>query len=569
MTQTGGQLITAMLTNSGIRTVFALGGASHTHLLAPLDTAGVKIISSRHESGAVGGADGYARVTGQPGVALVIADQGLANAVPALAVAWHAASPVVVLVATPPRGHAEADRSIDQDQLALVAPISKWARSVPAAERLEDYLHTALKHARSGKPGPVVLLVPMEHLQADMSASAVSTPSPPPRPTADVESLRAAARQIAAAERPIIVVGGGAAWSDASDVLTKLSERFSLPVFANSLGRGQVAEDNERSFSWPYAQIAACQADVVLVVGARLTQRLGLGLPPRFAKDATFIQIDIDAGAMHRNRPTDIAIQADARSALQGLLETLIEIDAPAAELDWLHTALADRAMRVTELANRDTNPIHPLCLGREVMQRLPADVQLVGDGADIQNWMYGVLRVRRPRGFLDHYPMGAMGSCTALAVGAAAAHAEQHGADAPPTVLITGDGAIGFHPAEIHAAVRAGLKLIIIIGNDGAWGTERHGQLAQIGRTVNVELGTLPYHLLGEAFGATGHHVDSQATLGPALDNAFASSGVSVINVEIDREAGAEIKTNPAVRMIMFSDLLDGQASLKTLAVE
>ncbi|MDH3885377.1 MAG: thiamine pyrophosphate-binding protein, partial [Desulfobacterales bacterium] len=155
MSYTGGQLITDILTGTGINTVFAVGGASHTYVLQPLADAGVEIVSNRHEAGAVGAADGYARIKGAPGVAMIVADQGLPNAIGALAVAWHAASPVVVLVACPPRPHAEADRGIDQDKLALVAPISKWARSVPSVDRLEDYLQTALKHAMSGRPGPV------------------------------------------------------------------------------------------------------------------------------------------------------------------------------------------------------------------------------------------------------------------------------------------------------------------------------------------------------------------------------------------------------------------------------
>ena len=120
MAYIGGQLVADVLTKSGIRTVFALGGASHTYLLKPLDEAGVTIVSNRHEAGAVGAADGYARVSGRPGVALIVADQGLPNAVGGLAVAWHAASPVIVLVASPPRPHAEADRAIDQDQLCLL-----------------------------------------------------------------------------------------------------------------------------------------------------------------------------------------------------------------------------------------------------------------------------------------------------------------------------------------------------------------------------------------------------------------------------------------------------------------
>ncbi len=562
MALTGGELITGILREANIGTVFAVAGASHTHLLAPLEAAGTTIVSNRHEAGAIGGADGYARVMGGPGVALIVADQGLPNAIGALAVAWHASSPVVVIVATPPRTHAESDRAIDQDKLALVAPLTKWACSVPSIHRLGDHLQTALKHAGGGRPGPVALLVPEEQLQATTDA-VIALPAAVRPPQPDKTAIDDAVRLIAASERPMIISGGGAAWSCASRPLRELSSAWSIPILGNSLGRGQVSEDNELSFSWPYAQVAAKDADLVLVVGARLTQRLGLGLPPRFAADARFIQIDIDTGAFHRNRPVDVAIHADANGALDALVAALRDAGVRAFDPGWLQDGIADRKRRIAELVAAPANAIHPLQLGDALMRRLPEETQIVGDGADIQTWMYGALRVRRERGFLDHYPMGAMGSSTALAVGAAAAHREALGGDAPLTLLVTGDGAIGFHPAEIHAAVRAELNLLIVIGNDGAWGTEMHGQRAAIGRAINTELGVLPYHKLGESFGADGFHIGTPAELEPVLDHAFAAEGVRVVNVEIDRDAGKELKENPDVRMIVFSDILDGQAEL------
>ena len=168
-------------------------------------------------------------------------------------------------------------------------------------------------------------------------------------------------------------------------------------------------------------------ADCVLVVGARLTQRLGLGLPPRFATDAVFIQIDIEPSAFHRNRPVDVAIHADAGAALRALAKAL-KSKRPLAHAGhgWMTEALRSRTERVDALKDRDTDPIHPLRLGAAIAERLPSDAVYVGDGADIQTWMYGAIAIQRARGFLDHYPMGAMGSGTPLAVGAAAAQAEQ-----------------------------------------------------------------------------------------------------------------------------------------------
>ena len=269
MIRTGGDLITATLKAHGVGTVFSVAGASHTYLLDALERAGVAIISSRHESGAVGEADGYARVKGGLGVALIVADQGLPNAIGGLAVAWHAQSPVVVLVATPPRDFAEADGAIDQDRLALVAPLTKWARTAPSLARLQDHLDTAIKHAITGRPGPAVLLIPENLLSeaAPTLPAASTTFVMPSLPQPERSAIEAAARALAEAKRPLIVAGAGAAWGDAAEGLRSLVHEFKIPLLANGLGRGLVPEDFESVMSWPYGQAAACHADCVLVVG--------------------------------------------------------------------------------------------------------------------------------------------------------------------------------------------------------------------------------------------------------------------------------------------------------------
>jgi acetolactate synthase-1/2/3 large subunit len=227
----------------------------------------------------------------------------------------------------------------------------------------------------------------------------------------------------------------------------------------------------------------------------------------------------------------------------------------------WLREALHERIKYLLAIASADGDPIHPLRLGRAIMERLAPDDIVVGDGADVQNWMYGALRIRRAPGFLDHYPLGGMGIGTPLAVGAAAAARELAAPGERPrrVVLVTGDGSIGFYPAELHAAAMAGLPLVTVVCNDGAWGTELHGQRQAIGRAVNTELGALPYEHLGEAFGGRGLRVERLAELGPALDAAFASEVPCVVNVLVDREAGAAIKTDPRAALIMFDDLATG----------
>ena len=565
----GGAVISRALSRYGIRTVFAVAGASHSWLLDALAKSGFEIISSRHESGCVSAADGYARVTGRLGVALIIADQGMPNAINGIAAAFHACSAVLVLVARLPDSWTESEAESDNLQHRLIGSITKWARTVPSETRLVEYVDAAAKRALSGRRGPVVLQIPQEFLQA--RCDSIDLPPPPVSlvrgPVPDPIAIETAARALVTAQRPLLIVGAGACYGDAGDALRALVAEHEIPVAGNGLGRGLVPEDGQRSFSWPYMQIAACEADVVCVIGARLKQRLGFGLAPRFASDAIFIQVDVIAEELSRNRPIDIPIVADAGAASRALLEAMRAADTrPAAGRGyWLHDRLQARRDYLSSLesATSEVSPVHPLALGNTLARHVTSDTIVVGDGADIQNWMYASLPVRQSPGFLDHYPLGAMGVGTPLAIGAAAAAKEMakaSGVTRRKVVLVTGDGSFGFYPAEWHAAARADLDITCFIGNDGAWGTEWHGQQQALGVTVNTELGRLPYELVAQGFGCRGLRIDNATELEATVRTALNHTGPCVVNVMIDRDSGHALKTVKLARMILFDDLTAGK---------
>jgi acetolactate synthase I/II/III large subunit len=198
---TGGMVVSRALARYGVRTVFAVAGASHSFLLDALERDGFEIISSRHESGCVGAADGYARVTGKLGVALIIADQGTPNAINGIATAFHACAPVLVLIARLPNSWTEAESEYDSAKHPLVDSITKWARTVPAAERLAEYVDTAAKRALAGRRGPTVLQVPQEYLQATLPNAGSAAQAAPQlsRAAADPAAIEAAAALLAAA----------------------------------------------------------------------------------------------------------------------------------------------------------------------------------------------------------------------------------------------------------------------------------------------------------------------------------------------------------------------------------
>ncbi|MCB2106435.1 MAG: thiamine pyrophosphate-binding protein, partial [Rhodobacteraceae bacterium] len=383
----------------------------------------------------------------------------------------------------------------------------------------------------------------------------------PAGPSAD--AVKRAADLLAGAKRPMILAGSGAAMSGAA--LRKLATDYKIPVLANALARGLVPEDLDLGFSWPLAQPAAKQADVVLVVGCRLTQRVGFGLPPRFAKDAKFIQIDVQAEELHRNRVIDVPIAADARLTVEAITAELARLGVKAGGAGWVNDAIAPRLARIEELGYGDKTPMHPYAIARALMKEMPEDAIYVGDGADIQNWMHAILRVRSERAFMDHYPYGSMGTGTPLAMGAATWAKEEAaltGKQARPTVLVTGDGAFGFYSSEFNGAALAGLRLICIISNDGGWGTEKHGHIKAFGGHVNCELGHCDYHLIGEAYGAIGRRIENPGDLAPAMKMAFAADRPVVLNVITDPMAGLLRKEDPRVQTVAFEDLV---SSLKT----
>jgi acetolactate synthase-1/2/3 large subunit len=557
---TGGQAMVEVLKAQGVRTVFCLAGAAHAPFLRDLEVARFHIISSRSENATVAAADGYARACGKVGIAMIAGHQGMPNALGGIRTAQLACSPVVLL-ASVGEGNSEAMGEETNDGLDMVKPFVKWAKTVPDAERLEEFFNAAIHAARSGRPGVAVLGIPTHlegvRLKKPRSFSSAKTLAAAPEPAS--EAIEEAVALLKGAQQPLILCGSGAALSGAGPALQALSKDLGAPVFGHALGRGLVPEDMIHGFPWALAQVAAKNADVVLVAGIRLQQRIGFGMAPRFKPDAKFIQVDIEAVEPGRNRTIDVPIQADARKTVERLHAGLKAAGAATASTAWVNDAIAARLARLDELGQDEAGPIHPVRIGRELMKIMPAESIFVADGADVYNWMSGVVRMRSPRGYMDHYPLGSMGIGTPLALGAAAAEretSEDTGVPARPVVLVTGDGAFGFYPSEFNSMQLAGLKVICIISNDGNWGTERNALKTKLGTTVNTVIGQCDYHLIGPAFGVLGERVAAAADLPAALERAFAAETSTIINVITDPDAGEARKQDPRLMMVTFEDL-------------
>ena len=493
---------------------------------------------------------------------MIAGKQGMPNAFGGVQTARLACSPVVLLASV----HADAGRESSgeegDDPIDLVRPIAKWAKIVPNVDRLAEFLHAAIRAATSGRPGVAVLGIPQNVEGATVEGDVALNPHPLRTNVseASAEAIDAAADMIMNAERPLVLAGSGAGLSNAGPALRDLSSSFKLPVFGHALARGLVAEDLKLGFGWSLAQVAAKEADAVLVAGMRLSQRIGFGLAPRFSAKAKIAQIDLVADEFGRNRVTNVPLLGDAALTVSKITAAL-KAKGYAAKGDptWVTDAMKERMTRIDELGRNETGKIHPYRLGRDLMEVMPQDAIFVGDGADALNWMHGVVRMNGDRCYLDHYPLGSMGIGTALSIGAAAGEREmanKEGRDPRQVVLVTGDGSFGFYASEWNAAAMAGLKIVCAIANDGAWGTEKNGQLHSTGRNVNCELGQASYELIGQVYGCLGERVEEPADIKPALERAFAADKTTILNVLTDPDAGLDRKKDPRLQMITFEDL-------------
>lgn len=551
------ELLAKRILEAGSKTLFALAGATYAPLLMAFEDGGGKIVGGRHESGTVGAADGYARRTGKLGFALIIAEQGLANALTAILTASQAGTPIVVVATRFPDSWIEPSASLTTDHHEFTTSSIKFSRTVPSADRVDEYFKAACKAAMEGRPGPALLIVPMDMITQPAREIHVVPLHPISLPIAEPAQIASAVSAITEARRPIAIIDEGAVWGDAGEGLNAISA-LGIPVLANSLGRGLVPEREPAGYPWPYAQRGAALADLVIVVGAKMTMWFGYGKAPRFGDNARFIHIDSSPEAIGRNIPVDIPIVAHPGRTIAAIANKLQE-DGFLRDSQWLSDALVERRDRIARFVDEENGELHQIEIGAALNKTLPQDRIVVCDGADILNFTYGRLRINTPRSYADHLPYGAMGMGLPIAIGFAAGEAElavARGTVPAPTAYITGDGSIGFFLAELDTMRRAGLFILAVVSNDGKWGTEYHGQNLVYGRTSNTELGVSDYAAVARAFGCFGQVVSKRTELTPAIEAALGHGGPALLDVRVDPLGGAVRKTDPLLAMIIFEEV-------------
>ncbi|HCA85565.1 MAG TPA: oxalyl-CoA decarboxylase [Streptomyces sp.] len=539
----GIHLVVDALKLNGVETIYGVVGIPITDLARVAQGAGMRYIGFRHESDAGHAAAAAGFLTKKPGICLTVSAPGFLNGLVALANATTNCFPMVQISGSSERHLVDLQRGDyeEMDQLAAAKPFAKAAYRVHRAEDIGRGLARAIRSAVSGRPGGVYLDIPAavlgEVIDAEKGAASLwPVVDPAPRQLPDREAVDRALDLLSRAERPLVVLGKGAAYAQADEVLREFIESTGVPYLPMSMAKGLLPDDHPQSAATARS-LALRKADVVMLVGARLNWLLGHGEAPQWAPDATFIQVDIAATEMDSNQPIAAPLVGDIGSVMEALVERSkpgrIAVPAPWRE------ELAERSERnVAKMAGRleAAKAAHPMkFLGalqaiRDVLRDHP-QAYVVNEGANALDLARNTIGMQVPRHRLDSGTWGVMG----IGMGYAIAAAVETGA---PVVAIEGDSAFGFSGMEVEAICRYNLPIVtVVLNNSGVY----RGDEASSSHDPAPTALAARHDVMMKAFGGTGHRVTTPAEVGTALREALASGAPTLIDCVIDSSDGTE----------------------------
>ncbi len=536
----GGRLAARALREAGVGCIFTLTGG---HVMAVHDGAldeGIPIIDVRHEQAAVHAADAYSRLNpGRIGCAVVTAGPGVTDGVTGIANAWRANSPIVVIGGQGPFANLRRGSLQEMDHVGMVRPISKWADACYQTERIPEYVELAVRHAVSGVPGPAFLEIPMDVLLGRVEQDSVRMPRFRTRPSRSIPEradVLEALRILEGAERPVMMAGTAVKWSQGSASLQRFVAETRLPTFLNGMGRGQLRFDDPQFFNRVRKE-AMERCDVFVLAGSPLDFRLRFGAS--IPADAKIVQLEMDATLVGQNRSADAAIVGNLGVAFDELLRAAKDESIGLDFTGWrdeLRARENEIEAGFESQLNSDESPVDPLRLCREIRDFIDEDTILIGDGGDIVAQAAKVVPVMKENCWMDPGPLGTLG------VGMPFALAAQHSFPDKKVLIIYGDGSFGLNGFEYDTAVRFGLPIVGIVGNDAAWGQMLRPYIGLYGneRRVAVDLAYTRYDRVVEALGGHGEYCERPEEIRPALERAFASGKPALVNVKIRKDEGA-----------------------------
>lgn len=568
---TGAQAVISSLEAEGVELVFGYPGGSVLGIYDALYAFPIKHVTARHEQGAVHEADGYARATGKVGVVLVTSGPGASNTVTGIATAYMDSVPLVIVTGQVPTTMIGTDAFQESDIMGMSMPVVKHSFLVKSAEQLPETFRAAFHIARTGRPGPVLIDIPSDVAAQTLEFSYPSTinlPSYKPTYKGNARQIKQAVAALARSQRPVILAGGGIVSSGARAELHDLAHTLNAPVVTTLMGKGVLPENDPLLFGFAgmhgshYANQALCEADVLLAIGTRFSDRV-TGDPEYFAPDARIIHIDIDPAEIGKVIPVDVPIVGDARTVLAALLE---RIEKEGVQLD-THAWLA----HLTQLKERypfDRGTMDAECgLSPElVCSKLSEKLDPLGsivttEVGQHQMWAAQLLVRDLPRSFITSGGLGTMGFGFPAAIGAALGRPDKQ------IVCIAGDGSFQMCEQEMATAIEQQAQVKVLIFDNRSLGMVRQQQeLFCNGRYIATKLSAVPdFVKLADAYGWHAARVDDPDKLDAALDELLACEGPALLDVMVAREHNVYPMVVPGGRLDEALGVLDMGADEET----
>ncbi|MFN8191155.1 MAG: acetolactate synthase [Nocardioidaceae bacterium] len=533
-----GELAVAVARAHGVETMFTLSGA---HVFPIYDGAvkadpPLRILDVRHEQTAAFAAEATGKLTRVPGLAVLTAGPGVTNGVSAIAQASFAGSPMVVVGGRAPNNRWGMGSLQELDQPPIVAPVAKVARTIGTADAVLAGFDAAFTAARSSHRGPVFVDIPMDEFFNSASGPAPAAPrlrgAEP-----DSDALTEIAETLGAAQRPVLVLGTDV-WADGAEVAAlRFAEELQIPTLTNGMGRGVLPGGHPLLVTKARGQ-ALGGSDLVIVVGTPLDFRLGYGVfgGKDGAQPAAVVHLADSPAQVSTHAALAGSASGDLTLVLDGLLEACHHL---VRRPDWsgwladLQAGVAAAAQRDAALLTAEADPIHPARIYGELVPRLADDAVVIGDGGDFVSFAGKFVEPQRPGGWLDPGPYGCLGAGLGAAIAARIARPSAQ------VVLLMGDGAAGFSLMDVDTLVRHRLPVVIVVGNNSAWGLEKGPMQMLYGYDVAADLAPQTgYDAVVRALGGGGETVTDPAQIGPALDRAFAAGVPYLVNVITDVNA-------------------------------
>jgi acetolactate synthase-1/2/3 large subunit len=535
----GADAVIAALDSAGVEHVFGVQGGAIMPVYDSLYHSDIRHVTMAHEQSAAHAADAYGVVTGRPGVCMATSGPGATNLVTGLADADLDSDPVVALTGQTTTDLVGKDAFQETDTTGVTMPVTKTNYFATDSDTVGDVVGEAFAVARDGRPGPTLVDLPKDVTMGDTDRS----PQPPAHPpnfavpeAADGEAVTAAANVLAAAERPVVLAGGGVVKGEAWTELRRFAVDHGVPVVTTMPGIGSFPEDHDLSMAVAgmhgtgYANLALQHCDAMLAVGTRFDDRLTGGVET-FAPEATIVHVDIDPAEMSKNVHADHPLVGDAGTVLDQLHDAMTHAPDAAA---WRERCRGWKDTYALDYETSDDGPLKPQFVVEALDALTPDDTVVTTGVGQHQMWAMQYWTYRHPRTWVSSHGLGTMGYGLPAAIGA------RFAADDDQTVVcFDGDGSFLMTAQELSVAVREELDITVVVLNNAAVGMVRQWQDAFFdGRRMASEYPWVPqFDVLAEAFGARGFRLDYADDAADVLQQALDYDGPSVVDAHIDPE--------------------------------